>query len=85
VTNPFTVAAIVEGHGKVEALPVLLRRLVMAIDPNRYADVRKPIRVGGIPMSVILPVKEFEAWFLAAAVSPCRRPFRLKELRQALA
>jgi hypothetical protein len=122
VTVPFVVTPIVEGHGEVEAVPVLLRRIVSEIDPNRTADVRGPIRVkrqkvthdgeleryaqlagrssgdGGAvlvlldadddcpaelgpallarsaavtrcPVAVVLALREFEAWFLAAAES----------------
>lgn len=38
-------APIVEGHGEVEAVPLLLRRLVHRIDPACTIDVRRPIRV----------------------------------------
>jgi hypothetical protein len=46
VTKPFLVVPIVEGQGEVAALPVLLRRLTLRIDGDRWADVRTPIRVG---------------------------------------
>jgi hypothetical protein len=116
-------ACIVEGHGEVEALPILLRRLIVRIDPTAQAEVSPPIRVprdrllkpdeleravelasrkvgsGGallllldseddcpaqlgptllrrsiaarsdLPIAVVLPKHEFEAWFLAAATS----------------
>lgn len=40
-----TVVAIVEGHGEVQALPVLLRRLGEWKTPDVYVDVPTPIRV----------------------------------------
>lgn len=40
-----TVAPIVEGHGEVEALPLLLRRLAEWQTPNLYASILPPIRV----------------------------------------
>lgn len=39
------ISAIVEGFGEVEALPVLIRRLVPGIEPDRAIEVRRPIRV----------------------------------------
>ncbi|MEV7968528.1 DUF4276 family protein [Sphaerisporangium sp. NPDC088356] len=117
------IGTIVEGHGEVQALPVLLRRLAMEIAPHLWADIPPPRRVnrnslvaaGGIegavhrlvsdiegatgvlvlldsdddcpadlgprllsraraaradvPMVVVLANREFEAWFLAAAIS----------------
>lgn len=42
----FRVASIVEGHGDRLALPLLLRRLVQAIDPARVTLVNHPLRVG---------------------------------------
>ena len=123
MSQPFVVTSVVEGHGEVEAVPVLLRRIVQQIDPSRVTDIRRPMRVnrgrmlrpgeieryvelaarhhGGLgavlvlldadddcpaqlgtalcerarrrrpetPLSVVVAVKEFEAWFLAAASS----------------
>jgi hypothetical protein len=118
------VVPVVEGHGEVRALPILLRRIGQRIDPERFIDVRQPIRghrskltrrseaerflqlavqklghekgsvlvlidadddcaatLGpelvqvcqdlrpGLPVSVVLAVMEYEAWFLAAAQS----------------
>ncbi len=40
-----TVAAIVEGDGEVQALPILLRRLNEWQTPDRYVQVQPPIRV----------------------------------------
>lgn len=39
------IASIVEGHGEVAALPVLLRRLAEWRTPPNYPDVQVPIRV----------------------------------------
>lgn len=123
MTSPFVVVPIVEGHGEVAAVPVLLRRLAAEIDAPRAVDIRKPIRVpkgrmtksgeleryvslaalsagptGAVlvlvdadddcpaqigpellgratsarpdhPMSVVVAMREFESWFLAAAPS----------------
>ena len=119
------IAAIVEGHGECEAVPILIRRIAHTIDPGFVPKILPPLRVpasrlmkegemersvelaarklqgrGGIlvvldcdwdsgcpamdgpallkravdvrrnlPIAVILPKKEFEAWFLAAAES----------------
>lgn len=119
------IAAIVEGHGEVEAVPILIRRIAREIDPGFVPHVLRPIRVpasrlikngeleraielayrklegqggivvimdcdwegccpkiegpimlrralrkrGDIPIRVILAKKEFETWFIAAAIS----------------
>lgn len=39
------IACIVEGHGEVEAIPVLLRRIVLAVDPTLTPQIQTPIRV----------------------------------------
>ncbi len=39
-----TIAAVVEGHGEVGALPVLLRRIVAELSPALYVDVPRPYR-----------------------------------------
>jgi hypothetical protein len=123
VTTAFTIVPIVEGDGEVEAVPVLLRRVVAEIGADVAITVAKPIRRprgsllkqgeleryvdlaarihggnGGVlvlidadddcaatlgpdllararesrpdsPVGVVLAVKEFECWFLAAAES----------------
>ena len=38
-------ACIVEGHGEVQAVPVLLRRLASALDPTLALQVEQPIRI----------------------------------------
>jgi len=40
-----TIACIVEGHGEVQALPVLLRRAAAEVDPGIYLSVPPPYRV----------------------------------------
>lgn len=44
MTEPFVVVPVVEGHGEVSAVPILLRRIGQGIDPERFIDVRTPIR-----------------------------------------
>ena len=39
------IATIVEGHGEVEAVPLLLRRIAQGISPGLVVDVPRPIRV----------------------------------------
>ena len=119
-----SIACVVEGFGEVEALPILLRRIVTELDPNVMLHIPQPvarisrskiIRPGELekevetaarkntpsgaililldadddcaatlgpqlpkraraarsdrPIAVVLANKEYEAWFLAAAVS----------------
>lgn len=40
------IAVIVEGHGEVEAVPILLRRIAQSVSPNLVVDIPHPIRVG---------------------------------------
>lgn len=40
-----TIASIVEGHGEVEALPILLRRIAEVVAPDSPIFVPRPIRV----------------------------------------
>jgi len=39
------IAAIVTGHGEVEAVPILVRRIAQDLDPNLFPEVLTPIRV----------------------------------------
>jgi hypothetical protein len=65
----FSVACIVEGHGEVPAVPILIRRLVEIVNPALYADVQRPIRKpigtllreGGIEGAVELAVRGLPA------------------------
>ena len=41
-----TIATIVEGHGEVEAVPILLRRIAERIAPGIALELPRPIRVG---------------------------------------
>jgi hypothetical protein len=121
--SEFAIACIVEGHGELDAVPIVLRRVGAIIDPLRQVRASRPYRVprGSIvkpgeleryielaarevspsgavlvlldadkdcaaqlgpellqraqqqrpdtPVGVCLAVVEFEAWFLAAAIS----------------
>jgi len=40
------IASIVEGHGDVKALPVLLRRMAERLSPTSVVEILRPIRVG---------------------------------------
>jgi hypothetical protein len=121
---PIKIGCVVEGHGEVTALPILIRRPAAQIDPTIALEIPQPIRrprnrlvgkpdeleraVGlaalkvrphgavlvlidadadcparlapplkdradkaamGLPVSVVLARREYEAWFLAAALS----------------
>jgi len=41
-----SIASIVEGHGDVKAVPILLRRLARRLSPAAAVDILKPIRIG---------------------------------------
>lgn len=41
------IAPIVEGHGEVEAVPVLIRRISSDVDPTLLPEILHPIRVPG--------------------------------------
>lgn len=51
------VACIVEGHGEVRAVPVLLRRIAHQFDPSFVVDVLPPLRV---PRSRLVKKDELE-------------------------
>ena len=42
---PLQVACIVEGHGEVEAVPVLIRRIAESLDPGMVVLLPSPLRV----------------------------------------
>jgi hypothetical protein len=58
------IISIVEGHGEVEALPLLLRRLVLEIRPQHWIDAPYPIRV---PRDKLLKEGQLERYFQFAA------------------
>jgi hypothetical protein len=39
------IACIVEGHGEVEAVPILIRRIAARVDPARSILVKRPLRI----------------------------------------
>ena len=39
------IVAIVEGHGEVQAVPILIRRIAEVVSPGVFPDVPRPIRV----------------------------------------
>ena len=43
--SPVRIIPIVEGHGECDAVPVLIRRIALDIDPGLVPDVLKPLRV----------------------------------------
>ena len=51
------IAAIVEGHGECEAVPILIRRIAQTIDPGFVPKVLSPLRV---PASRLLKEGEME-------------------------
>ncbi len=51
------IAAIVEGHGECEAVPILIRRIAQTIDPGLVPRVLLPLRV---PASQLLKQGEME-------------------------
>ncbi|MEI7672545.1 MAG: hypothetical protein WCK00_10580 [Deltaproteobacteria bacterium] len=42
--KPLRLAAIVEGHGEVEAVPVLIRRIAAELDPSLFLQVEPILR-----------------------------------------
>jgi hypothetical protein len=58
------IACIVEGHGEVPALPILLRRLRDRIAPETSLEIPKPIRV---PRSSLVIQEELERYVELAA------------------
>ena len=39
------IACVVEGHGEVEAVPILIRRIAARVDPALSILVRRPLRI----------------------------------------
>ena len=61
------IVTIVEGHGEVEAVPVLLRRIVEAVAPNANVEVTPPIRVDRY--KIVKPTELERAIELAARIA----------------
>lgn len=51
------IGCIVEGHGDVEAVPILVRRLARELDPDLAVETPRPIRV---PKDRLLKTGELE-------------------------
>jgi hypothetical protein len=63
------IISIVEGHGEVEAVPLLLRRLGLNIRPHYWVDAPYPIRV---PRDKLLKSGQLERYFQFAAAQAVR-------------
>ena len=61
------IVTIVEGHGEVEAVPILLRRIVEAVAPDANLEVTPPIRVDRY--KVVKPTELERAIELAARLA----------------
>jgi len=55
--SPVVIASIVEGHGEVEAVPVLIRRVATHVAPNVAVAVPRPHRR---PRSKLVRAQELE-------------------------
>ena len=64
MTVPLVIASIFEGHGEVEAVPILLRRIVNTLHPGLDLRTPHPIRV---PRNRLLLPKELERMIELAA------------------
>ncbi len=66
---PRSIACIVEGHGEVEAVPILIRRIATRIDPSLSIVINRPLRYS---RSTLLRGGEFEraVEFSARQVGP---------------
>src|SRR5579875_3662216 len=51
------IACIVAGHGEVQAVPILIRRIAAVVDPALSIDVQSPLRV---PRSTLIRDQELE-------------------------
>jgi len=51
------IAVIVEGHGECEAVPILVRKIALTIDPGFVPNILRPLRV---PVSKLLKEGEIE-------------------------
>ena len=66
-----TIASIVEGHGEVEAVPILIRRIVGQVSPEMTIDVPRPIRM---PRSKLERPQELER-NIELAISTAQPPY----------
>ena len=57
IQNTLNLGCIVEGHGDVKAVPVLVRRIQQELDPSVNLIVRKPFR---LPRTKLIKPGEFE-------------------------
>jgi hypothetical protein len=55
--SPLPIACIIEGHGEVQAVPILIRRIALTIDSALSIDVKPPLRV---PRSKLIQENELE-------------------------
>ena len=55
--SEIAIASIVEGHGEIEAVPVLVRRVALDLDPGLVPRILKPQR---LPASLLLKAGELE-------------------------
>jgi hypothetical protein len=90
------IVAIVEGHGEVEAVPILLRRIAEDAAPGQCLDVPRPIRVrrqrfvkeGELERAVELAARQTAATdgilILLDAEADCPRELAEKILRRAV-
>lgn len=58
------IAAIVEGHGEVSAVPILVRRIATEVNPSMYVKVDPVFRV---PAAKLIKPSEFERYVELAA------------------
>lgn len=53
------IACIVEGHGEVEAVPILIRRLSQKIAPEVRVEIQKPIRVSRSNLVIVDELRKY--------------------------
>jgi len=73
------VGCVVEGHGEVAALPILLRRIQQAVAPSKTIHVPRPVRV---PKTKLIRAGGLENALQLAAMQ-CARPCALLALLDA--
>jgi len=65
-----SIASVVEGHGEVASLPILIRRILSETDPPRFAEILQPIRKS---RDSLLRPKELEKAITLAAGRICHK------------